>query len=176
MGDSLMTIAVVILAAVLLFVFPMITLADRTDDISQIAVQTATVDFVNNVLETGKITAEDYDDYIQTIDATGNTYSLDLELRRLDENPSKKAAQANKIEIGENIYYSIYTTQIEEEIDLEAGDGILYLKQGDRFTAEAVNNNQTISESLKGFFYKVTGNSSNTITARATGLVMVDGQ
>ncbi len=172
MGDSLITIITIILAAILLFVFPMITLADRTDDISQIAVQTATVEFVDGVRETGKITPDAYDDFIETITATGNTYTVDLELRRLDENPSKKSASSNAQTIGENTYYSIYTTQIEDELD----SGIVYLKQGDMFSAGVVNNNQTVAEVLKNFFYKVTGNSGNTITAKHAGVVMVDGQ
>ncbi len=173
MGDSLITIVTIILAALLLFVFPMITLADRTDDISQIAVQTATVDFVDGVRETGKITQDNYNDFIETITSTGNTYTVDLELRRLDENPSKKTANANSQVIGENTYYSIYTTQIEEELD---ETGTVYLKQGDMFSAGVINSNQTIAEVLKNFFYKITGNSANTITSKHSGVVMVDGQ
>lgn len=172
MGDSLITIITIILAAILLFVFPMITLADRSDDIAQVAVQTATVEFVDGVRETGKITEKSYNDFIQTIDATGNTYKIELELKRLDENPSKKTANKNSKVIGENIYYSTYTTQIEDELE----KGTVYLKQGDMFSAKVVNNNQTLSEVLKNFFYQVTGNSSFTITAEYAGIVMVDGQ
>lgn len=172
MGDSLITIVTIILAAILLFVFPMITLADRTDDISQVAVQTATVEFVDNVRATGKLTQDNYDNFIQTITATGNTYTEDLELKRLDENPSKKSANANKQIIGENTYYSIYTAQIKDELE----SGTIYLKQGDFFSAGVVNNNQTLAEVLKNFFYQLTGNSANTITAKHSGVVMVDGQ
>ena len=170
-GDSLITVVTIILAAVLLFVFPMITLADRTDDIAQISVQTATVEFVDEVRTTGKITEDNYYDFIQTIEATGNTYTIEMELKLLDENPSKKSANTNGQIIGENTYYAVYTTQILEELET----GTIHLKQGDMFTAEVVNNNQTLAEVLKNFFYKLTGNSSNTITARHTGVVMVDG-
>lgn len=172
MGDSLITVMTIILAAVLLFIFPMMTLADRTDDISQVAVQSATVQFVDGVRETGKITEKNYNEFISKIEATGNTYDIELKLQRLDENPSKKTAQATETVIGENTYYSIYTTQIEDELV----DGVMYLKQGDMFSASVVNNNQTIAESLKGFFYRVTGNSSHNITGKHTGIVMVNGQ
>lgn len=172
MGDSLITIITIVLAAILLFIFPVITLADRTDDISQITVQTATVDFVNKALQTGKITADDYDDYIQTITTTGNTYTIDMELKRIDENPSKKSANVNQQIIGEHVYYSIYTSQILDELE----NGVLYLKKGDSFSVGAVNDNQTLAEAFKNFFYKVTGNSAYTITAKHNGAVMVDGQ
>lgn len=172
MGDSLITIVVIILAAILLFVFPMITLADRNDDVSQIAVQTATVDFVDSMRETGKITQKKYDEFLQTIHSTGNTYTVELELKRLDENPSKKSANANQQIIGENTYYSIYTTQILEQLDA----GTVYLKKGDIVSAGVVNNNQTLGEVLKNFFYQLTGNSAYTITAKHSGVVVVDGQ
>lgn len=171
-GDSLITVVTIILAAILLFVFPMITLADRTDDISQVAVHTAVVEFVDNARATGRITEDNYNHFIETINATGNTYSVDLELRRLDENPSKKSANANQQIIGENIYYSIYTSQILAELD----KGTIYLKQGDFFAVGVVNNNQTLAEVLKNFFYQLTGNSAYTITAKHSGVVMADGQ
>lgn len=174
MGDSLITIITIVLAAILLFVFPMMTLADRTDDISQVAAQSATVKFVDGVRETGKITEKNYDKFIAELEATGNTYDIEMQLQRLDENPGKKTAQASETVIGQSTYYSIYTKQIEEE--LEAGNGVLYLKQGDMFSASATNNNQTIAEVFKNFFYRVTGNSAFTITAKHTGIVMMDGQ
>jgi len=181
MGDSLITIITIVLAAILLFVFPMMTLADRTDDISQIAAQTATVQFVDGVRKTGKITQDDYSKFISELEATGNTFDVEMKLQRLDENPSKKTAQATETVIGQNTYYSIYTTQIQDELDEDRdgdgkADGVMYLKQGDMFYASAVNNSQTIAEVLKNFFYRVTGSSAFTITAEHTGMVMMDGQ
>ncbi len=38
MGDSLITIIAIFLAAILMFVFPLMSLSERTDDISQLAV------------------------------------------------------------------------------------------------------------------------------------------
>ena len=42
MGDSLTTIIAIFLAAVLMFIFPLMTMSDRTDDISQLTVDIAT--------------------------------------------------------------------------------------------------------------------------------------
>ena len=60
MGDSLITIVAIFLAAILMFVFPLMTLAERTDDISSLAVQTATTEFVDGVITTGQMTLTDY--------------------------------------------------------------------------------------------------------------------
>ena len=64
MGDTLITVVAIFLAAILMFVFPLMSLAERTDDISSLAVQTATNEFVDNVRTTGKLTLEDYDKFI----------------------------------------------------------------------------------------------------------------
>ena len=45
MGDSLGTIVAIAIAAILMFVFPVMTMADRTDDVSQLTVQTETTEF-----------------------------------------------------------------------------------------------------------------------------------
>ena len=49
MGDSLITIIAIFLAAILMFVFPLMSLSERTDDISQLAVATATNEFVDKI-------------------------------------------------------------------------------------------------------------------------------
>lgn len=174
MGDSLVTVMTILLAAVLLFVFPMMTLADRNDDIAEITVQSATSTFVNEVRQTGKLTEENYARYIQKIESTGNKFNVELKLQRLDENPGKKSSNDTSTTIGENTYYILYTTQLEEE--LEKGKGVVYLKQGDIFSTSAININETLAGALKGFLYKVTGNSSFTISAENAGIVLVDGQ
>ena len=72
MGDSLITIVAIGLAAVLMFVFPLMSLSERTDDISSLVVQSTTDEFVANIRTTGKITLDDYEKFLQTISSTGN--------------------------------------------------------------------------------------------------------
>lgn len=114
MGDSLITIIAIFLAAILMFVFPLMSLSERTDDISELAVQTATNEFVDNIRTTGKITLADYEKYLQTINATGNSFEVEMKVQQLDENPGVKVTQAEMTKIGENVYYNKYTSQIKE--------------------------------------------------------------
>lgn len=172
MGDTLITVVAIFIAAVLMFVFPLMSMSERTDDISQLKVQTATVEFIDNVRTTGKITKENYNNYISTLASTGNRYEVELEVKVLDENPGKKAAQASTTKIGENIYYSEYTSQIEEKI---AEKGLMKLKEGDMVSASVKNTNTTISQMLKNFFYNITGNETYKISAQHTGVVMANG-
>lgn len=171
MGDTIITVIAIFLAAVLMFVFPLMSISDRNDDISQMAVQTDTVEFVNNVRTTGKLTASNYDAFVKKLAATGNSYDVEIEIKRLDENPGKKSAQTATDKVGENIYYSEYTSQIMEKLE----KGTINLKEGDMITVNVKNTNTTIAQTLKNFFYSISGNSTYQIEGQHTGVVMANG-
>ena len=172
MGDSLITIVAIFLAAVLMFVFPLMSMSERTDEVSLLAVQTATTEFVDKVRTTGKMTLEDYEKYISTISSTGNSFDVDIEVQLLDENPGVKTTQAEMTKIGENLYYNLYTSQVEEKLN---NNGKITLKEGDRVSVTAKNTNQTISQILKNFFYQLSGNDTYQIVAQHAGIVTVNG-
>lgn len=176
MGDSLITVVTILLAAILMFIFPMMAMAERTDDVSQLTVQTAVAEFVNSARTTGKITASDYDKLVADLYATGNTYDITMEIQVKDENPGKSnALGVDENKIGEDIYYSIYTSQILDEIDKSANK-TKYMKEGDQLTVKASNTNNTISQMLKNFFYSLSGNDTYSIVGSATGMVTATGK
>ena len=117
MGDSIITIVAIFLAAILMFIFPLMSLSERSDDIAQLSVQTTTAEFVDNIRATGKLTLDDYDKFLNTLTATGNSFDVDIQIQKLDENPGVKVTQGQKDKIGENIYYSVYTSQIMDELN-----------------------------------------------------------
>ena len=174
MGDTTITVIAIFLAAILMFVFPLMTLSDRSDDVSQLSVQTTTTEFVDNVKKTGKLTEENYGKFVEQISATGNTYDVELKVQILDENLGKKASTVAMDKIGENQYYTMYTTQVLDAMNNSAK--ALTLKEGDRISVNVKNTNTTISQQLKNFLYKVTGNDSYQISAEASGLVTVNGK
>lgn len=177
MGDTLITIIAIALAAVLMFVFPLMTMSDRTDDVSQLTVETATTEFVDDVRTTGKLSMDKYSKFVENISATGNAYEVEMEAKILDENPGKKTTQAQSNKIGENVYYSMYTSQILDAINPSSGvTKILALKEGDIFSANVRNTNTTLSQQLKNFFYSVTGNDTYTIAAEHAGIVTANGK
>ena len=175
MGDTVITVVAIVLAALLMFIFPLMSVSERTDDISQLAVQTATTDFVDKVRTEGKLTADSYQDFIDTITSTGNTYNVEMELQILDENPSVKTTQAEKTKIGENVYYTLYTSQINEMLYSDTGAGSITLKEGDRFSVTVNNTNTTIAQTLRNFFYRLVGNNTYQIAAQQAGIVTVNG-
>ena len=115
---------------------------------------------------------DDYDKYVQEISSTGNTYDVEMTAQILDENPGIKTTQAEITKIGENVYYNLYATQIEDRLK---SNSTLKLKEGDIFSVSVKNTNTTISQSLKNFFYKIAGNDTYQVAAQHAGMVTVNG-
>lgn len=70
MSDTFITVIAIGLAAVLLFVFPVIAMADRIDNISQTDIDTITSEFLNEIKITGKLTSENYNKFIGNLTST----------------------------------------------------------------------------------------------------------
>lgn len=155
MGDSLITIVSIFLAAILMFVFPLAAISEMNDQETLAMVQSYTTEFVNKIASKGKITQEDYDDYIQKLYATGNSYDTKIEVHIADTNPGKKTST---IQIGDTTYYVVYDTQIKSELSSNAG--VYLLKEGDYVKVSYENTNQTIHQMIMSAIYSVTGNTS----------------
>jgi len=173
MQETTMSIIGMVVAAIMMFVIPLTLIADRSDDISQLIVQTTTAEFVDEIIKTGKITHERYKKFIQQITTSRNTYEVEMELKILDENTSKRVTDNNSKDIGNNTYYSLFTSQIEEIILGSRGE--ISLKHGDAISVTVKNNSQTLSQSLKNFYTNVSGAGSQIIAATASGTIVVDG-
>ena len=175
MGDSTVTIIAIFLAAILMFLVPLISITERGDDISQTTVQTALSKFVNDVASTGYISKANYDTLNSSLSATGNTYDIVIEVQKIDENPGKKATVTSGDLIGENVEYSVFTSTILEEIDRVGGTGKYNLKQGDKVIVTVTNTNTTLAQMFRNFMYKITGNEK-AISASASQLVTRTGR
>ena len=169
MGDTLITVVAIVLAATLMFVFPLMTMSNRADDVSQLSVQSLTTQFVDDVRTTGKITSDKYNKFGENIHSTGNTYDVEIEVKVRDENPGKKTTQANSKKIGEDVYYSIYTTQIENTLK---NNNAYNLKEGDIVSVSVKNTNTTMSQQLSG---GTSTGLTGTIAGEASGIVTANG-
>lgn len=182
MEDTLISVIGIMIGAILMFVAPLIMIADRNDDLAQLSVQTYTAEFVDTIVKTGKITCDSYQDYIMGISTTGNTYDIDIEIKLLDENPSRLVTNSTG-GIGSNSYYSIFTTQIENKLvdaDLK-DDGVLndsgkvMLKEGDVISVTTKNSSKTMSQTLKSIYYTIKGEDLHIIVGTSTGTVAING-
>lgn len=181
MEDTTISIIGIFIAFILMFVVPLILLADRADDIAQLSIKVTTEEFINEVITTGKITNDQYIKFVNSLASSGNVYDIDMELKILDENTSKIVTDKDYQQIGSNTYYSIYTSQIEDIIGVSSlnvennHDGKIILKQGDIILVTVKNNSKTISQSLKSFYHNAKGSDISIIAATASGTVAING-
>ena len=168
MSDTLITVVAIVLVAGLIFVMPLMTMADRVDTTSQAQVEAIVSDFVDEIRTTGKITQERYGKFIENLTSLGYTFDVSMEAKILDENPGKKTSQTVKDKIGENVYYSEYTAQIEKELE---NNGIKKLKTGDMVLVTVKNTNETLAQQMKHFMYKIVGNDTANVVATKAGMV-----
>lgn len=171
MGDSLTTIIAIFLAAVLMFLFPLAAIADRNDDASQMYIQTTLDNFVNTVAAKGALTKKDYEQLEAQLEATNNSYDIELVINVADVNPGKKTENQK---VGDTTYYSVYTTQLLEALENEEV-GKYILKEGDYIKVSVKNINTTISQMIKNVLFGLTGNESYVISAQASAVASTTG-
>ncbi len=145
MGDSISIIFTVVVAVLLMFLFPMLDISERQDDLSYMAVYTATVDLVDAVRNTGVLTLEMYNSYMNQIYGTLNTYDVTLEHREYKVVP---ATGGNGTEV---VYLYHYSSEIEKA--LNAPEGIYPFNKGDYFYISVKNTNKTQATMIKQSLY-----------------------
>ena len=139
-GNVAVIIIVIFLAAIVMFIFPLKTIADKKDDTIMLEAQRVVTEYVNKWRTKGVITSEDIDNLTLTLGATGAAFDIELKVQVLDTNPTKKTT-GSSITIGNNVYYVEYTTQIEEKLPY-------VLKEGDIITIAATRKDISVSDQM----------------------------
>lgn len=178
MNETLATVITIFCAALLMFIFPLMSISERNDDIAQSVVQTATDKIADKVSVSGLIKPSDYEAYEKELAATGNTYDIEIEVQHLDENPErKKVATTSADAIGENVRYSTFTSDILDTMYPSSGVSANYkLKKGDNVIFTVKNTNTTLAQSLRSFFYKITGQGTYQVAASSSSMVINTGK
>ena len=168
MSDTLITVVAIIVAAGLIFVVPLVTMADRFDTTAQAEVEAIVADFVDEIRSTGKITQAKYDKFLQNLDAQGYVFGIEMEVKNIGENPSKKSLPTERDKIGENVYWSEFTEQIKEQLE---NHGVKNLDTGSIVIVTVRNKDLTFTQQMKQFMYKIVGNDTVSIVASKAGMV-----
>ena len=180
MQNTTTNVIAICLAVALLLVAPLISLTERNDNVVQENVELIVNEFVTDIQNTGVLTQAKYQSLENSLAATGNTYNIEMEIQHLDENPGKKTTQANYTKIGENVYYSEYTTQIQNYLGIGYSNSnskkSIALKEGDRIIVSVKNTNETQAQTLKGSLLSFTNAGQYTISASSTGMITVNGK
>ena len=192
MKNALATTVALFTTGVLLFIAPMVTLTERSDNVTQEKVKLVVEEFVTDVQNTGKLTRAKYLNFESELASTGNnTYEVDMEIRYLDKSKKRKTAQTNSFIIGENGndgYYSEFKTQTLKKLGIKADNeeisneeefvksDTIILNEGDIIIVEVKNTNSTAAQTLKSSFIGFANANEYVISARSSGMVTVNGR
>ena len=169
MSKIFITIILGVTVSVVFLVVPLVATSSQNDNITETAIQAILSDFVNTVGKEGKLTKNTLDELNSKLNATGNTYDLEIEVQVLDDNPGEKGTNIDAL--GENIYYSVFN--VVEEVE---NNGVYLLKEGDRVIAKVENTNITDSTQFWNWIYKVVGHDTIAIEASSSALVTTTGK
>lgn len=172
--DTLTVIIAFGSAIIILCVFPIVTMANTNENVTQLVAQEVIDNLMLEVAKTGKLTDEEVENALASLPTT-ESYDLQLEFQILDENPAKKTSQTSGSRVGEgtNRYYTVTTTQILDEIN-ENGEYIL--KEGDIATGGIKNTSPTILYVFMNIGSLITGDESYSIVASRTIMVTKNGK
>ena len=171
MSDSTITIILVTCVILLMFLFPFLFITAQQDTINANEVKNITENFINRVAKEGKITKSNYEEFKNKLNGTGNGYNVELEVQICNNYPED---YSNKhFFLGENMYYSEFTDEIEKVI---YDEGEYELKKGDYIKAKVENNNITLATNLKRMIYGLSGKDYSTIYSNISELVVATTQ
>lgn len=148
--NPLSKIIAIILSVVLMFIVPMLYMAQKQDVITQSYVSNKTTEFIDSIKNSGYISMEMYMDYIHKIDATNNLYNIEIVHAKKVVEPLYDDNTGEFLEDNYIYYVNTYQDKILETLD----QGVDYkLSQGDFISIIVVNRTKTIATRLMELFY-----------------------
>ena len=172
MENNASTILAIVVSAIIMFGYPLITMARKTDRAAQMVVEVATNEYTDKIRKKAIISLEDYSAYLGVLSSTGNAFDVQFELQRLDENATRKATFLDNAQHTKNTYATYYTTQVMQMMN-DSDKGLL-LKEGDIITVKVQNANKTIFQQLTKFAGE--NNVAGAIMAYSSGIVTTTGE
>jgi hypothetical protein len=158
-----------VVACLLLFVFPLLNSYEQEDQISYNIAYKSTTTFVDAVRNKGYITPKMYNDFTESLSMTNNIFDIQLEHESKRYNPLyTDPANMATFNNGFEIYYdSTYTDQIlaklypNNNLPITDISRRYYLQIGDQFNVTVKNKNVTKAMLIRNF---LTGSSSSNPT------------
>ena len=151
MSETLSKVFALIIAVLLLYIFPVENMLTRQDDIAGVFVLNETAEFVDSVRNLGYITPVMYRQFSQVLATTGNRYAIVMEHRHVNIQPVY--TDPDDITSFQHDYSSHYQTFYHDDImqtlfpavNPLPADTNYYLSKGDLFTVQVMNENKTIA-------------------------------
>lgn len=141
----------IMIAIILMFLFPLLYFAQKQDAITQIYVSNETSNFVNNIKNKGYLTSDMYQRYIDNLANTNNIYKVEIKHSHKMVNPEYDEDSGEFLDE----YYTVYIDYYEDEIIESLSDGnIYYFSQGDYISLKVSNRMPTLASKIMQALYK----------------------
>lgn len=115
LGDTAVMVIVIIIAAGVMLVVPMMLMADKVDDATILQIQEAANVLGEAITVKSQVTQDDLNAFSKAIGATGVAVDYDIIIKVPDDNPRKKQA-SEQTTAGDTIYIDLTRTQIENNL------------------------------------------------------------
>jgi hypothetical protein len=144
-------IVAILIAAIIMFISPLLYMAQKQDIISQTYVSNETIKFIDNIKNTGVIDAKTYQAYVNKIDATGNIYDIEIVHAHKVVDPLYDVNTGAFLNDYDIYYTNTYSSDILATFD-EGKE--YYFSQGDYISITVKNRSKTFATKLMESFYR----------------------
>jgi len=155
LNDIFSKVIALILAVILLYIFPVENLLTRQDDITKVFVLNETSKFVDSARNLGYITPLMYNQFLHVLSSTGNEYNVLMEHRHVSIDPVYIDPVDNtsfQHDFNTN-YKTYYTEQILDCLfpatTAPPEDRYYYMSKGDYFSVYVYNKNRTAAAKVQ---------------------------
>lgn len=143
MSNSFGKIVSIFLCVLILFLYPLISISQKADAITQTIVLTETTNFVDAIKNNGYLSKSMYLEYIRKLDATGNLYDIRIEHAHQIVNPIYDESSTIFQDDFSVHYYNTYEDDILKQLFDE--DKMYYFNQGDYISLCVSNRTKTLA-------------------------------
>lgn len=143
--DSFSKIISIFLAVILMFISPLLYMAQKQDSITQLYVSTETTRFIDNIKNSGYINKSMYEDYIKKIDQTGNLYEIEITHCHKRVEPLVDVNTNDILQDYSVYYYNTYEDEIFEAFDKDMDYSF---NRGDFISIDIFNRYKTTAVSI----------------------------
>jgi hypothetical protein len=149
--NSFSKIIAFILAAIVMFLGPLLYMAQKQDSISQSYVSNETTQLVDSIKNTGYLSHDMYQNYINKIDNTNNLFKIEIVHSHKVVEPLYDDNTGTFLNDFDTYYTNTYQDEILDAFD--QGEDYYFL-QGDYISVTVVNRTKTLATKLMELFYR----------------------
>ncbi len=143
--ESFSKLVAIFLAVILLFITPLLYMAQKQDFISLLYISKETTKLVDNIKNSGYISKRMYESYIKAIDKTGNLYRIEITHSHKRVEP---LVDVNTNDILQDFHVYFYNTYEEEILEAFDNNEDYNFNRGDYISIRVSNRNKTTAVSI----------------------------